>query len=128
MTSLDYSRIVEKYVIVPYKDNGRDMTGLDCYGLVYLVLRDEFGKHVPELAGVYDAHASEVLERNRPLVPAMPVDVPEDGDIMLVYQMGKPCHVGVYLGGHILHTSRGRGCSYEPLDRFKRREFYRVDD
>jgi cell wall-associated NlpC family hydrolase len=36
-----------QYVGLPFRDKGRARTGLDCYGLVVLVLREQFGVEVP---------------------------------------------------------------------------------
>ena len=54
---------VEKYVGIPFVSGGRDKTGLDCYGLVRLVLRDEYGYNLPVFNGDY-TNADNVLVFN----------------------------------------------------------------
>ena len=39
--------MIKKYLGVPFKDGGRDLDGLDCWGLFMLVMR-EFGHEVPD--------------------------------------------------------------------------------
>ena len=41
--------IVTKYLGVPYKNRGRDINGLDCWGLVLCIYKDIFGIDLPDL-------------------------------------------------------------------------------
>lgn len=49
------------YVGVPYKDKGRSLEGVDCWGVPYLVLRELAGVEVPSYTESY-AGAAEVRE------------------------------------------------------------------
>ncbi len=44
MKKIDFS----KYINIPYKELGRDWNGVDCYGLVVLIFREEVGLHLPD--------------------------------------------------------------------------------
>lgn len=117
---------MDKYISIPYKDNGRGVEGLDCYGLVWKILKEVFNKEIPKLDGVYTGDSVNALKKHRALVPAEQVEAPVDGDIVLIYVKGRPAHVGIYLGGKVLHTTSLRGCVYEPVEKYRRREYYRA--
>jgi len=38
----------DKYIGIPYKNLGRDFDGIDCYGLVYLIFKNERGIVLPD--------------------------------------------------------------------------------
>lgn len=103
---------VRKYIGIPFKDKGRDGEGLDCWGLVRTVLKNEFGKELPDLSDGYgsirDVRAiSKLIDETKPLIEAKPVEYPEIGDIAVIRCKGLPLHVGIYVGsGYILHTER----------------------
>ena len=99
-----------KYLEIPFVDGGRDFGGCDCWGLVALVFREEFGIKLPDyfisaldtlsIAGaVYEAVASPRWTRLKapesPCVVVMRAD-PNDPTRL--------CHVGAYVGDQgILH-------------------------
>mgnify|MGYP000138217874 CR=1 FL=1 len=43
---------VSAYVGLPFKEGGRNRDGLDCYGLLRLVINERFGGAVPEYEGI----------------------------------------------------------------------------
>ncbi len=123
---------MEEYIGIPYKQNGRTRDGLDCYGLLYLIEKEIFGKDIPELAGVLDGTENSILvNNNKPLIAGEATATPKDGDAVLFYMHGKPTHVGVYWHGGLMHASEKRGVIYEKLDspmlkRFTKKEYYHV--
>lgn len=42
-----------KYIGIPFKENGRDLKGLDCYGLVWIIHKLELGIDLPGYNGEY---------------------------------------------------------------------------
>lgn len=91
-----------RYIGIPYLAHGRTHAGVDCWGLVLLVYREQFDWKLPDFDYQYPAG---VLDLFRPLVPASRIDIPEIGCIALLRQPGGPQHVGVYVGeSRVLHA------------------------
>jgi probable lipoprotein NlpC len=40
--------IFNKYIGLSYKERGRDFDGVDCYGIVYLIFKEEKGIELPD--------------------------------------------------------------------------------
>lgn len=98
-----------EYVNLPFLDRGRTRDGLDCWGLVRLVYREQRGIALPDLGGEYlntrdgDALAPLLqaqLPAWRPVAPgefAVPLFTLPDGRL----------HVGVMVDAqHVLHATR----------------------
>jgi cell wall-associated NlpC family hydrolase len=104
--------MINDYIGIPYQPNGRTRSGADCWGLVVMVLREEYGVHVPALTGEYSHADKGELERfideAKATVRAVPVDAPDPGDLAVLRYRGKATHVGVYVGeGLLLHNVGG---------------------
>jgi len=124
-----------EYVGIPFKDNGRDRSGCDCWGLVRLALKEQFDKDAPSLAGYPDteyASSENMVQTGLHEIEPQKVDNPKPGDIALIRLHGKLCHTGLYIGNNdILHTSKATGAIIENMDgirqlRLKIEGFYRV--
>ncbi len=125
-----------EYVGIPYKLGGRSRAdgGLDCYGLVRLILKEEFEKSLPVLSEVCEkgpgCGSAEAITEGRPLIDARPVDSPEDGDIVAMKIRGALSHLGVYWHGWVVHTLSGHDSVLERIDGLRLRGriegFYRV--
>ena len=125
-----------KYIGIPFVNLGRDKTGADCYGLVRLILKDQYGIMLPELLDYSNSlnrnQTSLVIEKNTPLIAGESIENPEEGDIVLMSSRGLSAHVGVLIGNNmILHTTKQTGAVTEPLSsrrlKTKIRGFYRVN-
>lgn len=108
-----------QYVGIPFEHSGRTHDGVDCYGLVLMVLREVFGHNPPDFgnsaawnesirsrfnAGVSD----ECWER---------VESPRPGDVVVVRIFGHPFHCGVVAGPlAMLHATSGGSSAIERLD------------
>lgn len=104
------------YVGLPYRVGGRERDGLDCWGLVRLVWREEFGLAVPEHAGVEwgceaaTASVSAYIAQEAAGAGYWPVAAGQEreGDAILLRVRGLPLHVGVVLTpGIMLHVAEG---------------------
>jgi len=101
---------VKKYVGIPFVSNGRTLAGCDCYGLVRLVLRDEYGIDLPELSDNY-ADALNVKETARlfaeqlPVLAGQKIPAPQERAVVIITEHGVAAHIGIVAGGgYILHT------------------------
>lgn len=111
----------EKYIHIPYVHGGRTFSGLDCYGLVVLVYRMEFGIAVPDVV-IEDGrnkrldtiHAFEDAHTGMMWVST---SNPVDGDIVEIKIGGHPLHCGIVVPGHrMLHIVSGFTAHIERLD------------
>lgn len=114
---MDYVESAVKFVGVPWVKDGRSMSGADCYGLALLVLKDVFGKTLPDFKYDVSSSVEQAIEIKRSIEAA--TDIVEympgnteliPGDLVLFSYFGEESHVGVYLGGRtIIHASRKKG-------------------
>jgi hypothetical protein len=108
---------VDSYVGIPFKPMGRDRSGLGCWGLVYLVYREQFGKQVPAYAEnhftVYDSDevgkliAGEIVTKWARVEPGREIL----GDAILIRVAGWPAHIGVIVDPaekKFLHVHAGK--------------------
>jgi len=123
---------VKDLVGIPYKIRGRDVNGMDCYGLIIEVLK-RIGKSVPDVfypdTGI-ETNKS-VLNSLEAAIPNTKLEKPEEGAVVEILVMGQPSHVGVCLGdGTFIHALKKNGVVIEPLHRYrhKTRGFYRVNN
>lgn len=94
-----------KYIGIPYKMMGCSMKGCDCWGLVRLVYKNEFGIDIPSVTIDMTDHA------NMELIPmgldAMwdKTDNPQPGDVINFHVLGHDQHVGIVTApGQMLHV------------------------
>ena len=121
------------YIGLPFKSLGRDRSGLDCWGMVYLVYREVFGREVPpyaEYADAYDIEEVGALIRGEIVTRWREVSPEKLGNVILLRVRGEPCHVGVVVArGKFLHSFEGTQSCVERYDSLKWRRrtmgFYR---
>jgi len=98
--------MIKDLIGVPYKDHGRDYSGLDCYGLVIEVMK-RMGKNLPDVFypdtdNKTNEITLKILEEG---IPNTKIDQPEKGAIVEILVLGQPSHVGVCLGdGTFIHA------------------------
>lgn len=112
---------LSKYIHIPYKSHGRDFDGCDCYGLVRLVLKEEFGKELPDFWDYTSAEdgtsVQEIILEGTPLVNAERKEKPEIGDIVLFTFRGYTSHMGLYVGNNmILHVIKNIDSCCVPIN------------
>lgn len=111
---------VSRYAAIPFAEKGRDMTGCDCWGIVYLVYRDLLGIELPLYTEKYQNTEDEkVLAAaiNGEKVKWEEVETPEAGNVVLMRLKGQPMHVGVFIGGGMfIHCLSGSGTVIERVN------------
>jgi len=121
---------------IPFLARGRSRAGLDCWGLVCLVYREQFGIELPAFAdGEYtDPHERRLVNallRGNVNAEWHKVEAPREGDGAIFQYVADFSHVGLWLPGNlILHSLDGAETCIEPVRRlamlgYKIAGFYR---
>jgi cell wall-associated NlpC family hydrolase len=126
---------MEAFIGIPYVPHGRDYTGADCWGLLYLFYRDRLKLAVPS----YSAEMEERRFCKQDIAPLIgrelqhwdPVSVPHLGDAVLLRSGRHETHVGVFIGrNRLLHSEGPTPSVIERLDDLRIRNrivgFYRL--
>lgn len=100
------------YIGLPFKEHGRDRSGIDCWGLVRLIFQEQMGIALPsyryDYAGTRDAGAIGALI-TRVVREWETIDMPDArlGDAVVFCVNGAPLHVGMVIGDmRMLHIER----------------------
>ena len=108
-----------KYIGIPFKDGGRDSNGLDCWGLVRLVYKNEYNINLPSFTASYTT--VDDTDRVQELIDQYKegwtqIAEPKEGSIVLFKTMGSVTHVGVSIGSNqFLHVNEGTDVTVESL-------------
>lgn len=102
------------YIGLPFADHGRTRDGVDCWGLVRLILAEQFGIIVPSYDGTY-RHTTDrgdldhLISRERAFAwSEVHPGTERAGDVVLLRCLGAACHVGLVLAaGVMIHAEVG---------------------
>lgn len=110
-------RSINDYLLNKHTPNGRKYPYLDCWGLVVDVYREMLGISLNEYTDLSQRDMSKALMYERQSGRFIEVDdEPHDYDVIAFFLGGRLYHVGLWIGGKILHTSQKKNCRYETLD------------
>lgn len=122
------NNLIERVLPIPFKEGGRDNSGLDCWGLVVVCYEVEFNITLPTYDDVYFINLSNLNTTSESLNKLKSdllidyfeeVDTPEYGDILLASLRGRPVHVGFVISeNQMLHTKRKAGVCIEDFTSF----------
>jgi len=111
---------VSEYSSIPFREKGRDINGVDCWGIVYLIYRDRLGVELPVYTDQYknteDEKELSALINNEKL-SWVEVEEPEMFDVLVLRLKGRPMHVGLYIGnGRFIHCMENVGTTVEKMN------------
>jgi len=112
-----------KYVGIPYKETGRDTTGIDCWGLLRLIYKEQYNVDIPSFSDGYTSGkdrdlTTELIAQNKE--QWVERETPEVGDGILFRVLGLETHIGVYLGDNkFIHAKEGHSSVIESLTSLK---------
>jgi cell wall-associated NlpC family hydrolase len=110
-------RFIARALGTPFRDQGREFTGWDCWGLILLAFRQCFGLELPDLATVSALNSSQVgrlfTAHSRQWQEVVP-GRERPGDVALLRRGRWPCHVGLVVQpGLMLHVDPENGTCIE---------------
>lgn len=115
-----------KYLGIPYKHNGRDKAGVDCLGLMLMVLRDA-GIILPNDDGRpidprwYDADPERLVRGLERYGRRIDVTELQPLDVVVFCFQGKPRHAGVMMSrSQFIHIRENQSVSIARLKRYSR--------
>jgi len=101
----------ERYIGIPYVESGRDRAGLDCWGLLVLIWREQYGVDLPAYdgptwhRGADAATIGRALQRDLDRYDEIAAGCEREGDGIILRLRGEPLHVGlVVASGWMIHT------------------------
>lgn len=114
----------KQYMGVPFKDHGRSKEGVDCWGLVWLIYKEQLGITLPDFGCCYQnadvrsdiqcAMNKYTLEQWNRDVTKLPKQV---GDVLVFKRGGIETHIGLWISeGTMIHIQRPQGVSIERYD------------
>ena len=87
-----------KYIGLPYQENGRTVDGVDCWGLARLFYKQELSIDLPDYSDLYvgswDEQVSKLINYHKD--SWQQVSKPDLGDLCLFNIYGEPAHIGIY--------------------------------
>jgi len=112
----------DKYIGLPYLENGRTEAGVDCWGLARLYYKDQFNIDLPSYTDEYDGGQDPAIISviNSHIDNWEELTAPNIGDLCLFNIMGEPTHVGIYVGDNkFLHCRENMDSVVESLNNLK---------
>lgn len=109
----------EQYIGIPYVEKGRNASGVDCWGLVRLIYKNEYNIDLPSFSSEYtvddDARIGELFSQYKEGWEQ--IQFPEPGTVVLFRMFGVDSHIGVTVSPtHFIHVREGRDSVIESLD------------
>jgi len=121
-----------KYIGLPYKNKGRNFNGVDCYGIVYLIYKEEKNINLPDFSDINycstwfkdnknkENHILDNLYRVWNISNS--IDKPYNSfDVMLFYSSPTKevvNHCGLYIGDNKFISIQEQGAATSAISRF----------
>lgn len=112
---------MKQYIGIPYLTCGRDRNGIDCFGLVQLIYREQLGIELPEPLPYIDIPKNQAMSA-RSMVKdyRKRSGLYQPFDVLLLEVWRWPAHCGVVLENNwMLHSLKGHDSVMEKYDGLK---------
>lgn len=107
------------YIGIPFEEHGRSRRGVDCYGLVRLVMAEVYGlatRDYRDYASTRPKDCAVLFRGAKTDSEWVKASNPLPGDVVLINILGMPAHCGIYIGnGDFIHASHEAGVCIERL-------------
>lgn len=114
---------VSDLIGIPYKEHGRSLAGLDCYGLA-IIVEKRFGKNLQDV--VYANHDAELSKKWAPLLNARRTDFIKEGSVLEIH-VGGTLHIAVALNKQMMiHATTNQGVRISKIAAYKVAAVYEV--
>ncbi len=114
---------VSDLIGIPYKENGRDFTGFDCYGLA-IEVEKRYGKNLQDV--VYENHDKALSDKYAPTLNIRKTDSIKESCLVEIH-IKETLHIGVVLGnGLMIHSTTNQGVRISRLAAYKIFAIYEV--
>lgn len=107
------------YIGINYKEKGRDKDGLDCWGLVRLIYKEQYQIDLPSFTENYESDEKQKMEQLLAFGKEgwEKVDTPTIGDVVLLRILGLNVHVGVIVSpNQFIHVREATNTTIERFD------------
>ncbi len=91
------SHWAEQYVGLPWRRGATGPDAYDCYGLARHVLRQHYGRALPDIDSRQHTSRAFTLALNEPDLSWLPAAAPADGRVVIMYRGRWPTHIGVVI-------------------------------
>ena len=107
----------DRYIGIPFQDHGRARTGCDCWGLAWLIYRDELGTTLPDYLGYTSAEEQAEVDAlfngaaTSPLWHRITGPAAQPFDLALFRRGRLVTHLGIVVGRNLMIHVEGEDCA-----------------
>jgi len=108
---------VKKYIGIPYKTHGRNLKGVDCWGLIVLLYDAELNIKLPSFVEEYKSVKDDSLKDLVETEKNKWNKIDELNEYNVVLFRAEPYHIGLLIDdkGNMIHSAHGKDSCIENI-------------